>query len=467
MPEDQDDMVKKTGDNKRKKNAVAAKPNPIKHATRSKSRTKPDSAAEGVLVVFNSSFDDGSSTHDPDEQYSAFLKKLSSRERKELIKLELELLSQYCPDAAHPIKYRLLKAPIPNPIKAQLLRRLQSLGNMEDDDSEAHKLREWFESMLSLPLGKIASAVIDQDEAGISAFMDESRSTLDQCVFGMCHVKDRIMQLIAQTISNPAAAPTAICLEGPAGVGKTRIISHGLAKVLCRPYVHINLGGAKDSSFLTGHDYTYMGARYGHLAEALINAQCMNPIIHFDELDKVSDSAQGQEICGLLIHLIDGTQNTRIYDKFFSQIPLDFSKALFTFSFNDANKVDPILLDRMMRLQVPGYKASDKVTIALDFLLPEIMSNTGLSDEDIILDRHDIKYIIDKYTSGEPGLRSLHKCIETLLLKINMMLLCPAYSTEHKQDLMTRPFIITQDIIDKTLKSIVAQLDIPPFGMYV
>lgn len=464
MPEDQDDMVKKTGDNKRKKNPVATKANSIKHATRTKSRSKPDNAAEGVLVVFNSSFDD-SSNIDPDEQYIAFLKKLSSKERKELVKLEMDLLSQYCPNASHPLKYRLLKAPIADPIKAQLLRRLQSLGNMEDDDSEAHKLREWFESMLSLPLGKLTPAVLDRDEQDISAFMEQSRSTLDKCVFGMTHVKDRIMQLIAQTITNPAAAPTAICLEGPAGVGKTRIISHGLAKVLQRPYVHINLGGAKDSSFLTGHDYTYMGARYGHLAEALINAQCMNPIIHFDELDKVSDSPQGQEICGLLIHLIDGTQNTRIYDKFFSQIPLDLSKALFTFSFNDANKVDPILLDRMMRLQVLGYKASEKVTIALDFLLPEIMSNTGLTDEDIILDQHDIKYIIDKYTSGEPGLRSLHKCIETLLLKINMMLLCPTYSSDKKYP-MTRPFVVTQDIVDKTLKSVVAQLEAPPFGMY-
>ena len=61
----------------------------------------------------------------------------------------------------------------------------------------------------------------------------------------------------------------------------------------------------------------------------------MNPVIYFDELDKISDTPKGEEITGILTHLTDTTQNSCFHDKYFANMDFDLSKALFIFSYND------------------------------------------------------------------------------------------------------------------------------------
>ena len=135
----------------------------------------------------------------------------------------------------------------------------------------------------------------------------------------------------------------------------------------------------------------------------------MNPIIFIDELDKVSQTEHGKEIIGILTHLIDPTQNDAFQDKYFNGIDLDLSKALFIFSYNNVDAIDRILLDRIHRIKFDFLSLENKLTIAKDYLFPEIFSNMGLEDT-IEIDDEVIKYIITEYTC-EPGVRKLKELL--------------------------------------------------------
>ena len=121
----------------------------------------------------------------------------------------------------------------------------------------------------------------------------------------------------------------------------TSIVKDGISKILGREFAFIALGGNGDSSYLEGHSYTYEGSMWGKIVQIIIESKCMNPVIYFDELDKISDSSRGEEITNILTHLTDTTQNNQFHDKYFSEIEFDLSKCLFIFSYNDASKVNP------------------------------------------------------------------------------------------------------------------------------
>jgi len=150
-------------------------------------------------------------------------------------------------------------------------------------------------------------------------------------------------------------------LVGPPGVGKTTICKNGLSKCLVnangqsRPYAFLALGGATNGSYLVGHNYTYLGSRWGHIVEILMETKCMNPIIYIDELDKVSGTEHGKEIIGILTHMTDPVQNKEFHDKYFQGINIDLSKVLFVFSYNDRHLIDRILRDRIQEITVKSF----------------------------------------------------------------------------------------------------------------
>ena len=147
----------------------------------------------------------------------------------------------------------------------------------------------------------------------------------------------------------------------------------------------------------------------------------MNPIIYIDELDKISNTDNGREIIGILTHLTDTSQNSEYHDKYFSEIHFDLSKCLFIFSYNDESKINPILKDRMYKIETKGYKTKDKLIIANKYLLPELYKNFGI--ENIInIDDNTIKYIIEYYTN-EPGVRKLKEILFEIISTINLDLL--------------------------------------------
>merc|ERR1719262_1230068 len=157
-------------------------------------------------------------------------------------------------------------------------------------------------------------------------------------------------------------------IQGPPGNGKTTLCRKGIAEALGRPFVQLSLGGATDASVLEGHSYTYVGSAWGRVVGLLMEAQCMNPVIFFDELDKVSDTPRGEEITGVLTHLTDHSQNMTFNDRYFEGIPLDLSQALFVFSFNDESRLNHVLKDRLTLIHTEGFDQSAKFQISREFL---------------------------------------------------------------------------------------------------
>jgi ATP-dependent Lon protease len=181
----------------------------------------------------------------------------------------------------------------------------------------------------------------------------------------------------------------------------------------------IALGGATDSTVLEGHGYTYEGSTWGRIANILMESKVMNPIIFFDELDKVSGTKHGEEIIGVLTHLTDQTQNSAFSDKYFSGIDLDLSRCLFVFSYNDEAAINPILKDRLIRINLNGFSCDEKINIAKEYLIKDLVDNIGMERNDVVFSDEILRKIINEHTEEE-GVRSLRRCLETILLKLNM-----------------------------------------------
>ena len=247
---------------------------------------------------------------------------------------------------------------------------------------------------------------------------------------------------------------TAIAIQGPMGTGKTTLVKEGISKILNRPFAFIALGGATDSSFLEGHSYTYEGSTWGKIVQILVDSKCMNPVIYFDELDKISDTPKGEEIAGILTHLTDTSQNNQFHDKYFAEIDFDLSKCLFIFSYNDESKINPILKDRMYRIHTKGYEKKQKTIIANNYLLPKIREQVKFNEEDIIIPDDTLHYIMETYCKKEDGVRNMKRCLEIIYTKLNLYRLMKPDSTlfKDKMDLKIEfPVKVTNDLVNKLI----------------
>ena len=356
-----------------------------------------------------------------------------------------------------PYRILILEADIPLDFKIVALKKISILESMEPSASEYFKLKGWIDSFMRLPFNKIYNLPVNINDGlnKCSDYMKEAVIILDNTVYGLNDAKLQIMQLVGKWISNPNAIGTAFAIQGPMGTGKTTLVKDGISKILNRPFALITLGGATDSSMLEGHGYTYEGSVYGKIVDILIQTQCSNPIIYFDELDKVSDTPRGEEIIGILTHLIDSTQNSQFQDKYFSEIDFDLSKALFIFSYNDESKINPILRDRMYRITTKGYNKKDKNIIAEKYLLPNICKQINFLKDDVVFENNVIDYIIENITEKEDGVRNLKRSLEIIYTKLNLYRLMPepcSLFNDEKSFKVELPFKVTCEIINKLIK---------------
>ena len=370
-----------------------------------------------------------------------------------------------------PYLIHLIKIDIPNIYKACALRKINALRTMDHDNTEYYKVKSWVDAFIKLPFNKYNNLPITFAD-GIDechCFMKSAKNTLDTVVYGLEDAKMQIMQLIGLWLVNPNAVGSAIAIKGPMGTGKTTLIKDGISKILNRPFALIALGGCGDSGFIDGYAYTFEGSKYGKIIDILIQSGCMNPVILFDELDKISDTPKGEEIAGVLTHLTDTTQNTNFSDKYLSEISLDMSRALYIFSYNDESKVNTVLKDRMYKIETKGYTKKDKLVICKKYLLPKIREQIKFTIEDIVFTDEIIEYIITDFTDQEAGVRNLKRCAEIIYTKLNLYRLMKSgdnifQSSLKLDDNVVFPFQLKPNIIDKLLTR--SDKNELPLGMY-
>jgi ATP-dependent Lon protease len=349
----------------------------------------------------------------------AYFEKLPLDKQKELNEFMIQI-KNFGAESDIPLKFQIVRLPISEYIKTTVLKKLTAI---EDDSGESYKLKNWVDAFLRIPFGRIVPLPVKLTDGRekCSAFMRDSKATLDKAVFGMSTAKTQIMQVLAQWIASPNSIGNVIALQGPAGVGKTSIAKNGIAKALHRPFQFFSLGGASDVSTFIGHSYTYEGSMWGRVADSLMHAKCMNPIMYFDELDKISGTPHGEEIASILIHLTDRTQNSQFHDRYFSGIEFDVSQCLFVFSFNDITQVNPILRDRMQVIHCSGYTAKEKQSILEQYVWPDLLERLNFTKEDILLTDEASKFIISEYSAKEEGVRTLIRTAEAIITRLNML----------------------------------------------
>ena len=175
----------------------------------------------------------------------------------------------------------------------------------------------------------------------------------------------------------------------------------------------------------------------------------MDPIIYFDELDKISQTAKGTEITNILIHLTDPVQNQHFRDKYFHGIELDLSRTTMIFSFNNPSLVDKVLLDRITTIETKYLLTKQKIHIAKNYLILDILKDIGLSKDDIMISDTLVKYIIDKYTH-EGGVRKLKSLLFNIVRELNIANLT---KTKLNNMIIKFPYMITEENIKQLFKN--------------
>jgi ATP-dependent Lon protease len=370
-----------------------------------------------------------------------------------------------------PYKLTLLESDIPRDMKAVAIRKVGMLHYMEPGCGEYCKLKNWVDAFMQIPFGKNKNLPLTIAD-GVDRchdFMTAAKTRLDAAVYGLNDAKMQIMQMVGQWIANPAAIGTAVAIHGPPGTGKTSLVKEGISKILGRDFAFIALGGATDSSFLEGHSYTYEGSMWGKIVDILIRCKSSNPVIYFDELDKISETSKGEEIVGILTHLTDTSQNSQFHDKYFSEVAFDLSKCLFIFSYNDESRVNPVLLDRMYKIRTTGYGTKDKTFIAQNHLIPRIRSEVAFAEGDIVIPDSVIEYLVENHTHKEAGVRNLKRCLEIIYTKLNLYrLMRPGTQLfEDKEQLLevSFPYTVNREVVDKLIKK--GDTDRPNINMYL
>ena len=395
---------------------------------------------------------------------------------------DVKLLNASPDDISYERRINLLN--IPMNIKNKAIDKLKAFRNNQQGDNKA---QTWLDGFLKIPFGvyrendimNVKKNTINQikntDNVDIYSFnqvnnhidanhslynewssykenrckyLDDVRNKLDKAVYGHKEAKQQLERLFAQWI-NGETKGAIIGLHGPPGTGKTSLAKNGLSQCLIdnnmkpRPFGFLPIGGSVNGSTLVGHNYTYVGSTWGRIADILMTSECMNPIIFIDEVDKVSTTDYGKEIISILTHLTDLTQNDSFEDKYFSGIPLDLSKALIVFSFNDISLIDPILKDRITIIETKAYTIHEKIHIIKEYMIPEVLKDVGFSKDEIIFDDNIIKYLINTYTN-EAGVRKIKEKIVDIIRDIN---LTSMYNP------IVIPFTITKEYVDNLFKN--------------
>ena len=283
-----------------------------------------------------------------------------------------------------------------------------------------------------------------------SIYLKNVNTILNNAVYGHKEAKQQIERLFAQWI-NGETKGMIIGLWGPPGTGKTSLAKNGISKCLIdrnnkpRPFGFLPIGGSVNGSTLVGHNYTYVGSTWGRIVDILMTTGCMNPIIFIDEIDKISNTEYGKEISSILTHMTDMTQNDCFEDKYFNGVPLDLSKSLIIFSFNDINMIDPILKDRINIIETKPYTLLEKIDIIQQYMLPEILKDVGFNKNEIIFTPEIITYLIDTYTN-EAGVRKIKEKIIDIVRDINLNII-------HCTELYPTPYTVTIEYINNLFKN--------------
>ncbi len=305
---------------------------------------------------------------------------------------------------ADEFRERLDKKVLPDNVRERIAREIDRFSTLPAGSHEMPSMRTFIECVLDLPFSEVSSDNLDVANA---------RAILDRDHYGLEKVKDRILEHLAVAQLTGKVNGQIICFVGPPGVGKTSI-SSSIAEALGRRFVRMSLGGIKDEAEIRGHRRTYIGAMPGRIIAAMRTAGTVNPVLLFDEIDKLSNDYQGDPSAAML-EVLDSAQNFAFRDHFL-EMPYDLSKVMFITTANSLYDIPGPLRDRMEIIEVPSYLATEKVQIAMRHLIPKQLEKNGIKKSMLTIPENIVELMVNEYTH-EAGVRSLERCIASVCRK--------------------------------------------------
>lgn len=342
----------------------------------------------------------------------------------------------------------LLSTDMPEYVKKICFEKLEEL---KTSSNETYKIKMYINILLKYPWisdnDDNLFKSLSNDKIKTKEFLTNIKEKMDTNIYGHKNTKTKIIQMMGKLISVQGSTINPIALVGPPGIGKTKFAKI-LSECLNIPFVQITLGGQNDGELLHGHGYTYSGSQPGLIIKKMCESGSARCIMYFDELDKcASKNGQTNELMNILIHLTDPMTNSMFQDRFFQEITFPLNKVIFIFSFNEIEKVDKILLDRLEIIEINNYSLNDKILISNNYLLKQSFMETGFEDKTILFPDDILKEIIDNYTQ-ESGVRDLKRKLDTILSTLNSDKLFQINMFENdKVYTKENPLIITKDIL--------------------
>jgi ATP-dependent Lon protease len=336
---------------------------------------------------------------------------MTKQQREHMLRQQMraiqEELGEKSPEKAEvdELRSRLTEADLPDEVRKEAERELTRLERMPAAAPDFQMTRTYLELVLELPWKKSTEDILD---------LKKARQILDEDHFDLAEVKERILEDLAVLKLNPKAKAPILCFVGPPGVGKTSL-GQSIARALGRKFERLSLGGVHDEAELRGHRRTYIGAMPGRILQALRRSGVNNPVVMLDEVDKLGRDYRGDPASALL-EVLDPAQNNTFRDNYLD-LPFDLSRVLFITTANALDTIPRALLDRMEILRLSGYSQEEKVEIAVRYLLPRRLAETGLTAEQLSVEPETLRWIISRYTR-EAGVRDLERAFGRIARKV-------------------------------------------------